>query len=58
MENSNLDEGERLGNYTVKYIKLDEFEQILTDSIKDNPINETIVEEMKEAFKEYKKIGD
>lgn len=58
MENSNLDEGERLGNYTVKYIKLDEFEQILTDSIKDNPINKTIVEEMKEVFKEYKKIGD
>lgn len=58
MENSNLDEGERLGNYTVKYIKLDEFEQTLTNSIKDNPINETIVEEMKEVFKEYKKIVD
>ena len=56
MENSNLDERERLGNYTVKYVKLDKFEQTLIDSINDNPINKTIVEEMLEAFKEYKKI--
>lgn len=56
MSNAKLDDGEKEGNYTAKTIPLKDVEQILIDSIPDNPINEVIVEEMLDIFKEYKKI--
>lgn len=37
-------------------IPLSEVEEVLTNSINDNSINEIIVEEMLEILKEYKKI--
>ena len=54
MNNSNLDDWEKVGNYKIEYIPLDNIEQILIDSIPDNPINEIIVEEMLEVLNEYK----
>ncbi len=57
MNNAKLDDGEREGNYTAKTIPLKDVEQILIDSIPDNPINEVIVEEMLDIFKEYKKLS-
>jgi 8-oxo-dGTP pyrophosphatase MutT (NUDIX family) len=54
LENTNYDEGERVNNFELRYIKLDEIEKILTDSIPDHPKNEFIVPEMLEIFKEYK----
>lgn len=56
IENSSLDEGEKKGGYIAKIIPLKDVEQILIDSIKDNPINKVIVEEMLEVLKEYYKI--
>lgn len=56
MENSQLDEWEQEGNFTVKTISLHNVEQVLIDSIPDNPINKVIVEEMLDIFKEYNKI--
>ena len=56
MDNTSFDEWEKEGNYVVKTIPLDQVEQVLIDSIKDNPINEVIVEEMLDVLKEYKKI--
>lgn len=58
MQNSNLDEWERDGNFMVKTIPLSEVEQVIINSIPDNPINTVIVEEMLDIFKEYKKIKD
>lgn len=56
MDNAKFDEWEKEGNYTLKVIPLDDVEQVLIDSIPDNPMNKVIVEEMLEIFKEYKKI--
>ena len=56
MNNSKLDEWEKDGDFTVKTFKIENVEQVLTDSIPDNPINKVIVEEMLDIFKEYKKI--
>lgn len=56
MNNTNLTEGEKDGNFTIKTISLNDVEQILIDSIPDNPINEVIVEEMLDVLKEYNKI--
>lgn len=58
MKNSKLDDWEKDGNFTVKTISLSNVEQVLIDSIPDNPINKIIVEEMLEVFKEYNKIKD
>ena len=58
MDKSNLDEGEKDGEYTVKVISLDNVEQVLIDSIPDNPMNEIIVGEMLEILKEYNKIKE
>ena len=56
MNNASLDEYEKEGNYKPISLPLDNVEQVLIDSISDNPINEVIVKEMLEALKEYKKI--
>ena len=56
MNNSKLDEGEKDGNFTVKTFPIDNVEQVLINSIPDNPINKVIVEEMLDIFKEYQKI--
>lgn len=56
MSNAKLDIGEKEGNFTVKTLPIKNIEQILKDSIPDNPINKVIVEEMLDIFKEYKKI--
>lgn len=53
---TNLTKEEKEGNYTLKLIPLDKVEDILIESISDNPINKIIVEEMLEVLKEYKKI--
>ena len=58
MANSQLDEWEQDGNFTVKTLPLANIEQVLIDSIPDNPINKIIVEEMLDIFKEYNKIKD
>ena len=55
MNNANLDDWEREGNYKVEYVYLGDIEQVLTDSIPDNSINEIIVEEMMEVINEYKR---
>ena len=51
-----LDDWEKDGNFMIKKIPLSNIEEILMESILDNPINEVIVEEMLEAIKEVKKI--
>lgn len=56
MNNSSLDEWEKEGNFTVKTIPVKDLEKVLVNSIIDNPINEVIVEEMLEVFREYNKI--
>lgn len=56
MSNANLDEWEKSGNFTVKTMPIKNVEQVLIDSIPDNPINKVIVEEMLDIFKEYNKI--
>ena len=56
MNNSKLDDWEKDGNFTVKTFPIENVEQVLIDSIPDNPINKVIVEEMLDIFKEYNKI--
>ena len=55
MSNANLDNWEKEGNYIVKTIPITEIEEVLVNSISDNPINKIIVEEMLEVIDEYKK---
>lgn len=55
MNKARLDEREQKGNYIAKTLPINNIEQILVESIPDNPINETIIEEMLEVLKEYKK---
>jgi len=50
------DEWEKVGSYELQYIKLEDIEQVLINSIPDNEQNKVIVEEMLEVIKEYKKI--
>lgn len=56
MNNSNLDDWEKEGNYELRVIPLNDVENILVNSIKDNPINEVIVKEILETLKEYKSL--
>lgn len=56
MNNAKLDDWEKDGNFTVKTLPIENVEQVLIDSIPDNPINKVIVEEMLDIFKEYNKI--
>ena len=55
INNMNLDDWEKEGNYIVKKVPLNNVEQVLKNSIPDNPINSIIVEEMIEVLNEYKK---
>lgn len=56
LENRSLDEWEKENNYQTIYFPLKDVEKVLIDSIKENPINEVIVEEMLDVLGEYKKI--
>ena len=58
MYNVELDKREREENFVVRTVPLFNVEQILIDSIQDNPINKVIVEEMLDVFREYNKIKD
>ena len=55
INNMNLDDWEKEGNYIIKTIPLNDIEKVLKNSIPDNPINSIIVEEMIEVLNEYKK---
>lgn len=55
MSKANLDFNEIAGNYTPKYVSLNDIETVLISSIPDNPINEIIVNEMLEVIGEYRK---
>ncbi len=55
INNMNLDDWEKAGNYTIKKIPLNKIENVLKNSIKDNPINEIIIEEMLEVLNEYER---
>ena len=48
--------GEIKGNFIAKTFPLKDIEQVLINSVPDNPINKVIVEEMLEILKEYNKI--
>lgn len=58
MNKVKLDEWEKAGNFLVKKLPIDNIEQVLIDSIPDNPINKVIVVEMLDIFKEHNKIKD
>ena len=54
---ASLDDWEKEGNYVAKTIPLKEVEEVLINSIPDNPVvNKVIVEEMLDVLKEYNKI--
>ena len=54
--NISLTDREIEGNYVIKTIPLGDVRKVLLDSIKDNPINEVIVNEMIEVLNEYENI--
>ncbi len=56
LNNINLTENEKDGNFELKYIPLEKIEETLTESIEWNKKNKIIVPEMLEVFTEYKKI--
>lgn len=51
---SHLDEQEKAGNFTLLYVPLEKVDQLLVDSIPDNPINSIIVGEMQDVLKYYR----
>lgn len=51
LENTSFDDGEKSGNYTLKYIPLKEVKKVLINSINDNPINGIITREMLDVLK-------
>lgn len=55
LNNISLDEWEQEGNFNIKVIPIKDLDQILIDSIKDNPINKIIVEEMLTVLQEYRR---
>ena len=55
LDNISLDEWKKDGNFTIKVIPLKDLNQILIDSIPDNPMNEIIVEEMLTVLDEYRR---
>lgn len=56
MDNSNLDEWEKNGNYELRVLPLSEVVDTLNKTINDNPINEVIYKEMLNVLDEYKNL--
>lgn len=54
MDNTSLDPGETDGNYQCVLIPMDKVDEVLINSIPDNPINEVIAGEMLQVLKEYR----
>lgn len=57
LNNINLTEHEKEGNFELRYIPLEKIEETLTESIEWNKKNKVIVPEMLEVFDEYKKVS-
>ena len=55
INNMNLDNWEKEGNYVIKKVSLNDIENLLISGLKDNSINEIIVKEMLEVINEYKR---
>ncbi len=53
MDNTSLDPGETEGNYKCVIIPMDKINEVLINSIPDNPYNEVIVAEMLLVLEEY-----
>lgn len=58
LKNTNYDDWEKLGNYELKYVPLNNVEKLLEETKEDNRANRVITEEMIEAIKEYVKINN
>ena len=56
LDNTNYDEEEKRLNFHTEIIKLKNIEKVLNKNLKKHPQNNVLVEEMKEALKEYYKI--
>lgn len=56
LENTNYTDNEKEGNFSLVYVSFDDVEQVLIESIPNNPKNEIIVREMLMAINEYKKL--
>lgn len=57
-EGINYTEHEKEGNFELRYIDLKELEKVLIDNRELYPENEVIVEEMLNAFKEYRNVSN
>lgn len=56
LENTSYTKDEQEGNFTLKYVKINDIEELLIKSIPDNQINEIITREMLMAINEYRKL--
>lgn len=56
LENTHYTKEEQEGNFSLKYVNLNDIEDLLIKSIPNNKINEIIVREMLMAINEYKKL--
>ncbi len=56
LDNINLDDQERNGEFHLLYVPLKKVKKLLKKSIPDNKINKIIVREMLIALKEFKKV--
>lgn len=54
----NYTDYEKEGNFELRYIDLENVEEVLTESISWNEKNTVIVKEMLEVFKEYKRLNN
>lgn len=54
LSNTNYDEYEKENDFELKYIKLEDLEGILLESIPDNPKNKIVVPELLEVINYYK----
>lgn len=55
LSNVNYTENEQTGNFELRYVPLNKIEEVLTESITWNEINNVIVSEMLTVFNEYNK---
>ena len=51
---TNYTDYEKEGNFELRYVPLDEVEEVLNESIEWNRVNKVIVSEMLEVLSEYK----